>query len=268
MDLDWEALRWRKLEWGALSHTTRKGTIPYLMVREAGRLDCAMTNCEARPHLVKSYKGMEPPGFDGHVYTGTRDVDNIAEHVALRWVMKRGINLRGFEIELGEGLVIGAGPVLIALMSERSVWHDMKLTKYFAARGKMINLDARYVEWTALTYASREGHLDILKALIAAGADKDKDEDYGETPLTRAAMHGHVECAKALLAVKADVNKASTCGATPLIWGSRFGHVEILKLLLAAGAKKDKIDTYGDTALTLATKRGHHEIVQLLQQAK
>ena len=63
LDLDWEALRWRELEWGALPHTTRKGTIPYLTVREAGRLDCAMTNCEARPHLVKSYKGMliEPP---------------------------------------------------------------------------------------------------------------------------------------------------------------------------------------------------------------
>ena len=36
-------------------------------------LDCAMTNREARPHLVKSYKGMESPGFNGHVYTGTHD---------------------------------------------------------------------------------------------------------------------------------------------------------------------------------------------------
>ena len=47
---DWEALRWRELEWGALPHTTRKGTIPYLTAREVGRLDCAMTNREARPH--------------------------------------------------------------------------------------------------------------------------------------------------------------------------------------------------------------------------
>ena len=70
LDLDWEALRWRELEWGALPHTTRRGTIPYLTVRETGRLDYAMTNREARPHLVKSYKGMESPGFNGHVYTG------------------------------------------------------------------------------------------------------------------------------------------------------------------------------------------------------
>ena len=98
LDLDWEALRWRELEWGALPHTTRKGTIPYLTVREAGRLDCAMTNREARPHLVKSYEGMESPGFNGHVYTGTHDKKRSAEHVALRWVMKRGINLRGFTL--------------------------------------------------------------------------------------------------------------------------------------------------------------------------
>ena len=113
----------------------------------------------------------------------------------------------------------------------------MKIAEYFAARGKMINLDAPNGGWTALTYTSREGHLDILKALIAAGADKDKDEDYGETPLTRAAMHGHVECAKALLAVKTDVNKVDNDGWTPLICASFIGHVEIVKLLLAAGAK-------------------------------
>ena len=169
--------------------------------------------------------------------------------------MKRGINLRGFEIELEDnyGTVIGAGLVLIYLM-DVCVWHDMKLAKYFAARGKLTNLDAQYNGWTALTKASSEGHLDILKALIAAGADKDKDEDYGETPLTRAAMHGHVECMKALLAVKADVNKADEGGWTPLICASYYGHVEIVELLLAAGAKKDKIDTSGDTALTIATR--------------
>ena len=212
---------------------------------------------------------MEPPSFNGHVYTGTRDVDDNAEHEALRWVMKRGINLRGFEIELEDnyGTVRGAGPVLIVLMHERSVWHDMKLTKYFAARGKLTNLDAQYGAWTALTKASSQGHLDILKALIAAGANKDKADSNGWNPLTRAASSGRVGCVKALLAAKADVNKADRDGWTPLICASYYGHVEIVKILLASGAKKDEIFG-GKTALTWATKRGHHEIVQLLKQAK
>ena len=73
VDLDWEALRWRELKWGALSHTIRKMTIPYLMVREAGRLDCALTNREARPHLVKS-----PASYE-YLYTDNED------YRALRW---------------------------------------------------------------------------------------------------------------------------------------------------------------------------------------
>ena len=126
-----------------------------LTVREAGRLDCAMTNCEARPHLVKSYKGMESPGFNGHVYKGTVDEDHNVEHVALRWVMKRGINLRGFKMELEDnyGTVRGAGPVLVVLMSKGNVWHDMKLAKYFAARGKLTDLNAfQYGVRTALSH--------------------------------------------------------------------------------------------------------------------
>ena len=98
-DLDWEALRWRELEWGALPHITRKGTIPYLTVREAGRLDSAGRT--VRPGRTWSSPTRAWSRLASMaMYTCTRDVDGSAEHVALRWVMKRGINLRDFEIEL------------------------------------------------------------------------------------------------------------------------------------------------------------------------
>ena len=60
------------------------GSLPY----------SALTNREARPHLVKAYEGLVSPAFDQHVYTSK---DNIR---ALRWVMERGINLKGFRLEL------------------------------------------------------------------------------------------------------------------------------------------------------------------------
>ena len=53
-----------ELEWAALPHTTRKGTLPYLSAREILRLDSAMTNRQARPHLVKAYKGLVSDGFN------------------------------------------------------------------------------------------------------------------------------------------------------------------------------------------------------------
>ena len=60
------------------------GSLPY----------SALTNREARPHLVKAYDGLVSPAFDQHVYTSEDDFR------ALRWVMERGINLRGFRLEL------------------------------------------------------------------------------------------------------------------------------------------------------------------------
>ena len=49
----------RELEWAALPHTTRKDTLPYLSAREILRLDSAMTNRQARPHLGE---GLQGPG--------------------------------------------------------------------------------------------------------------------------------------------------------------------------------------------------------------
>ena len=255
-----------------------------------------MTNKQERPHLVKAYKDLAMPAFNQHVYT------NEEGYRALRWVQERGINLRGFRLELKDRWVTvrKSVGVLVELMIKGSRWYDMKIAKYYATRGKLTYLGARYRGYTALTYASQEGHLDIMEALLVAGADKDKSDINGDTPLGHAARHGHVECLKALLsagvakdkaatfgdtplihatqeghvecvkellAVGADVKKANNSGRTSLIYASIKGHVEIVKLLLAAGAKQDKIDISGRTALTYATAAGHHEIVQLLQQA-
>ena len=65
------------------------------------QLDSALTNREARPHLVKAYEGLVSLAFDQHVYTSEDDFR------ALRWVMERGINLRGFRLELKGAGVYG-----------------------------------------------------------------------------------------------------------------------------------------------------------------
>ena len=77
----------------------------------------------------------------------------------------------------------------MGLMDKNSGFHDTKTAKYYATRGKLTNLDALHGAHTALTYASKEGHLDIVEALLAAGADKNKGNCY--TPLIWAAKNGH-----------------------------------------------------------------------------
>ena len=66
---DWEALRWRRLDWALLPHTTRKGALSFLSLEDSMGLNHAMTNNEVRPHLIEAYKDIRSPAFDEHVYT-------------------------------------------------------------------------------------------------------------------------------------------------------------------------------------------------------
>ena len=123
-------------------------------------------------------------------------------------MMERDINLRGFRLELA-GIFDGitardGGRVLIGLMAKGGGSHDMEIAKYYATRGKLANLDASYGRHTALTFASMEGHLDIVKALLVAGADKNGASSCCDTPLICAARSGRVDCLKFLLSAGAD----------------------------------------------------------------
>lgn len=85
--------------------------------------------------------------------------------------------------------------------------------------------------------AARSGHVEIVKALIAAGAKVSDDED--DVPLFEAAEKGHTEIVKLLLAAPGiDENKRHTCEETPLHMAAEKGHPEIVELLKAAGARE------------------------------
>ena len=231
-----------------------------------------MTNREARPHLVKSYKGMQSPAFNGYEYEYRGK-----ECKELQWVRKRGIDLRSFTLSY-DGNVKG-GYVLWKLMGGWSMddlnlegrpKNDLNLdvAKYYATRGNLTDLDEIFREYSgriALNEACEKGYLEIVKCLLSAGADKDKADNNGWTPLIYTARGGYVEIVQLLLAAGADKDKADNDGWTPLIEAAMEGHVEVVRLLLAAGANKNKVTSDGETALSLATSKGYQEIVQLLK---
>ena len=69
---------------------------------------------------------------------------------------------------------------------------------------------------TPLLYAVREGHEDVVKLLLDAGANIEKADADGVTPLLMAVLNGHVALAQSLIARGANVNVSDWYGQTPL----------------------------------------------------
>ena len=99
--------------------------------------------------------------------------------------------------------------------------------------------------------ACREGRVEDLRLLLAAGADVNKADNDGDTPLWIASSQGDVEVVKLLLAAPGiDVNLANNNGATPLFTASQEGRAEVVKLLLAApGIDVNQANNDGETPL-------------------
>ena len=211
-------------------------------------LNNAMTNKVARPHLLKSYKGMRSPAVDQHVYTDKEDWRG------LRWVMKKGVDLQGFRLKMKDEM--GSGTILARLMGyvgeNEEDAEDLEIAEYYATRGKLEKVDEDVGDdrCTALYLASHYDYVNIVKGLLAAGANKEKAMDNGATPLYIAAHNCHIAVVEALLKVGADKDKAKDDGATPLYIAAQNGHIAVAEALLSAGADWRKKATDGKTAWT------------------
>ena len=115
----------------------------------------------------------------------------------------------------------------------RLIQGNLDIAEYYAKRGKLIDVDvdANNGGDTALTLASKYGNVEIVKVLLAAGADQHKADDDGWTPLMRAAYGGHMEVVQVLLAAGADKDKADNHGRTPLMFARSSGFDMIVSLL-------------------------------------
>ncbi len=71
---------------------------------------------------------------------------------------------------------------------------------------------------TPLMLAAREGHVELSRVLVGAGADVNAAAGDGKTALAMAIFNGNYEVASVLVDSKADVNTADAQRFTPLFW--------------------------------------------------
>ncbi|MFI5987293.1 ankyrin repeat domain-containing protein [Streptomyces sp. NPDC051555] len=93
---------------------------------------------------------------------------------------------------------------------------------------------------TALDQAAQKGHADVVRRLVAAGADLEQQAgEYQEsTPLCLAASHGHTAVVGVLLDAGARTGAQGRLGYVPLVLAATTGdegHPETVALLLDRG---------------------------------
>jgi ankyrin repeat protein len=166
-------------------------------------------------------------------------------------------------------IVMGVGGCGASLM-ELSELGDLQAVQRALHDGHDVN--ARTVQGQSpLTLAAREGHLDVVRALIQAGAELDvRAWTIGANSRTRIYRHLAPELTRERF-VNVDssgpqslfmahrsryhANLALRDGKTALMFAAERGHVEIVKALIQAGADVRKKS--GSTRSRLYDRRGH-----------
>ncbi|XP_011825069.1 PREDICTED: ankyrin repeat domain-containing protein 39 [Mandrillus leucophaeus] len=114
--------------------------------------------------------------------------------------------------------------------------------------------------------AALNGDLGRVKHLIQKAEDPSQPDSAGYTALHYASRNGHYAVCQFLLENGAKCDAQTHGGATALHRASYCGHTEIARLLLSHGSNPRVVDDDGMTSLHKAAERGHGDICSLLLQ--
>jgi len=118
---------------------------------------------------------------------------------------------------------------------------------------------------TALMYATYNVDIDLVRALLDAGARADITNQYGATPLAEAVKLDNEELVGILLDAGADPDSPNLDNQTALMLASYIGNLDIADKLIDAGADVNAIETFRhQTALMWAAAENHPDVVDLL----
>jgi len=170
------------------------------------------------------------------------------------------------------------GKELIEAVEEK----DIDKVNGLLEEGANVNFKSEHDEYSVLMFAALNRsetpqesvkNANIVRLLLARGADINARDETGFTALRFACAENNIEIVKVLLEANnppADPNKQDDIEKrTALHAASERGHVEIVRLLLTLNNIDVSIkDENGMTAKQLANMRGHADIVGLLEQSE
>ena len=157
---------------------------------------------------------------------------------------------------LGLGLLLGAAVPAEAPVADAAQANDAAQVRALLQQGADVN-GAQPQGLTALHWAALNDNLDIVEALVYAGATlKPRTRVGGYTPLHLAARSANAGIIRALLEAGADANEWTRTGVTALHFAAQADDAEAIGALVEHGADIDAPDGFRSrTPLMFATSR-------------
>jgi len=129
-------------------------------------------------------------------------------------------------------------------------------------------------EQTPLMFAAKAGHVEVMRALVAAGADANVKAQDGTTVLTAAAGSGHLDAVQYAYELNPDVTIVSTITGATVMHAAVLGTsaiatqdqiCEVIRFLASNGAPLDELDGRGKTPIFYANLPPIDKAVELLR---
>ena len=184
---------------------------------------------------------------------------------------------RGDAVEIEQFVGEGEKPN-IQDANSRTPLHVAAFLRRHAAAQALLRLGANANALDAqgydiMTIAAVNNDLEMLNIALAGGGDaRAIIGPHHDTALMAAARRGHVEIVRALIAARAPLNHVNDLGRTALLEAVVLGnggrnHTATVEALVEAGADVTLPDRHGITALQHARTRGYSQIARILENA-
>ncbi len=213
-------------------------------------------NAEVVEALLAGGAAVDAPGADGQ--TALMVVARSGNTAAAEVLIAHGADVNARELWREQTALMWAAaqsqPAMVALLLEHGAEVDARSVVNEWPRqvtGEPRRMYRPFGGLTPLLFAAREGCLECVRALIAAGANLDLPDPKGVTPLFLAIDNFHFDTAALLIEAGANPNKWDWWGRTPL-----YSAVDVNTLPHGGRPDRRSVDTTTST-----------EIIELLLEA-